>query len=204
MYSKNILFILAILLYVALFARSDRADIYTQIGEKIPQDRVVTITEFKGNFSQEFTRELISYLVNIRNITVVDYDIHKMVLDENLRYSEPVFDDKYSDALPSLVSPDISIFGSANRQKSNFLFKQREHLDYEINLIEINTGIIIFSKNDRIIARYNPPILLLIILILLILAVARWYIHLKKGYNVRHVLIIAMSLITLIIVWYLV
>ena len=204
MIQKKLFFILFVFFLCILEAKVDMVTIYEQIAEKIPATKVITITELKGNFADDFRRELTAYLVNTKNITVVDYDLHKMVLDENLRYSEPVFDDKYSDAMPQLVSPDISLFGSANQQKSNFLFKQREHLDYEVNIIEINTGIIIYSLNDRIITRYNPPILLLIILIVLILAAARWFIYLKKGYNVRYVLMGAMALITLIIVWFLV
>ena len=200
---KKIGIILFLFILGVLFAKESQISVFDQIADRIPSTKVVTITDFKGNFAEEFSKELISFLVN-RNFLVVDYDLHKMVLDENIKYSEPVFDDKYSDSLPNLVSPDIAIFGSANRQRSNFLFKQREHLDFEVNLIEINTGIIIYSTNDRIVARYNPPILLLIILIVLILAAARWFIYLKKGYNVRYVLISAMTLITMIIVWFLV
>ena len=200
MFKKKFIIII-FLCVIVIWAKSDRETIYESFLEKIPRDKVVTIMEFKGNNANNFTKELMSFLIN-NNFIVVDYEMHKMVLNENLKYSEPVFDNKYSDNMPNLVSPDIAIFGSTNRQKSNFLFKQKEHLEYEINLIEIATGYIIFSYHDRIVAKQNIPILLLIISILLILAVSRGIIYLKRGYNVQYVIVAAMVLITLIIVWY--
>ncbi|MCL1826865.1 MAG: hypothetical protein FWG20_02385 [Candidatus Cloacimonetes bacterium] len=201
---KNFILVLLLAFTTLLFAKVKIDSIFEKLGQRIPENKVVTITEFKGNYTEQFTQELLSYLINVKQTEVVDYERHKMVLEQNLLYAEPVFDDKYTDALPSLVSPDIGLFGSANMQKSNFLFKRKEHLDYQINLIELATGVMIYSDNDRIIAKHNPPILLLIVLIVCILALARAIIYMKRGYNVRYVIISAMSLITLIIVWYLV
>jgi len=186
-----------------LFAREINTDIFRRIAEHIPENQVLTITDFKGNYASEFTRALMSYLQVHRNISFIDFDIHRMVLEEQIRFSEPVFDDKFTDEMPRLISPDIGIIGSANQQRSNVLFKQREHLDYEINLVDLNTGLILLNLNDRIQTRYNPPLLLLGIMIVLILAIARWIIHLKKGYNVFTVICIASFFVVLIIVWYL-
>ena len=196
--------ILAFFLFssLLLIARESMTDIYQKIAENIPENKILTITDFKGNYADEFTRGLVSYIQANKNVSFVDYDIHRLVLEESMRYSDPVFDDRFTDAMPRLTSPEISIFGSANLQKSNILFKQREHFDYEVNLVELNTGLILVNINDRMQVRTNPPILLLIILIALIIAVARWIIHLKNGYNVRLIMSIAMGVITLIVVWY--
>ena len=199
---KTIILIFFLISNIFLSARETMNDIYQRVTESIPEGKVLTVTDFKGNFADEFTRDLISYIQENKNVSFVDYDIHRLVLEESLRYSEPIFDDKFSDGIPRLTSPDISIIGSANLQKSHFLFKQREHFDYEINLVELSTGLILLNINDRIQIRYNPPILLLIILITLIIVVARWIIHLKNGYNFLVVISAAMGLITLIVVWY--
>jgi hypothetical protein len=203
--SKNKLALIILLALSSLLAaKVDMSGIFEKVTQRIPDKKVVTITEFKGNYTEQFTQELLSYLINVTKTEVVDYERHKMVLEQNLLYAEPVFDDKYTDTLPNLVSPDIGIFGSANMQKSNFLFKRKQYLDYQINLIELATGVMIYSANDRVMIRHNPPIMLLIILIILILALARAISYMKKGYNVRYVIITAMALITVIIVWYLV
>jgi len=199
---KRILIVLFLFCSLHLYSSEAISDIYQKISVYIPEGKVLTVTEMKGNFSDEFVKGLISYLQENRNISFVDYDIHRQVLEESLRYSEPVFDDKYSDTMPRLLSPDISIIGSANRQRSNFVFKQKVHFDYEINLVEISTGLIIVNINDRILLKHNPPILLLVILIALVIIVARWVIYLKNGYNVLLIISVAMGLVTLIIVWY--
>jgi hypothetical protein len=196
--------VLIILLITTTVLLSEKRSLITSdILQNLPHDKVYTITEFKGNYAPEFTRELIQILRSEKNITFVDYDIHRMVLDENLRYAEPVFDDKYSEGIPSLISPDISIIGSANRQKSNIIFKQKEHLDYDITFIELATGIILDNINGRVQVRYNPPILLLIFVIALVLLIARWIIYLQRGYNVRAIVVCAMAVVTFIVVWYL-
>jgi len=177
--------------------------IYETIVNQIPSDKVLTITEIKGSYSEEFTRGLKSYLNDNTNIQLVDYDIHKMALEESLRYAEPVFDNRFNETMPRLTTPEISIIGSANLQKSNFIFKQKEHFDYEIILVDLSTGLILANINDRVQMKYNPPILLLFILITLIIAVSRWIIHLRKGYNVLLILSFALGLITLIVVWFL-
>jgi hypothetical protein len=200
---KKSIFLILLFVTVSLHAKPDKDRLYEQITANIPEGKVLTITEFKGNYAKEFTKELTQYIRESKEVYFIDYDIHKKVLDENIKYSEPVFDNKYSAAMPNLVSPDISIFGSANMQKSNFFFKRKEHLDYEINLVELSTGLILYNVNDRLRIKYNPPILLLIILIVLVLAVARWVIFLRRGYNVHYILFTAMLFITIIIVWYL-
>jgi hypothetical protein len=199
---RQILLVL-FLLFACLFAREINTDIFRRIVEHVPEGKVLTITDFRGNYATEFTKAMMSYLQVHRNISFIDFDIHRMVLEEQMRFSEPVFDDKFTDEMPQLISPDIGIIGSANQQRSNILFKQREHLDYEINLVDLNTGLILLNLNDRIQTRYNPPLLLLGIMIVLILAIARWIIHLKKGYNVFIVICIASFFVVLIVVWYL-
>ena len=202
MIPKLLFLILFIVSALSLSARETMIDVYQRIADHVPEGKILTITEFKGNFADEFTKDLISFIQANKNVSFVDYDIHRRVLEESMRYSEPVFDDRYSDAMPKLISPEISIIGSANRQKSNFIFKQKEHFDYEINLVELSTGLILVNINDRIQLRYNPPIILLIILIALVVALARWIIHLKNGYNVLLIVSIAMGLISLIVVWW--
>jgi len=183
----------------------DLTKVYENIARKIqfPTDKVYTITDFSGNYGSRFANDLKNALIKRYAIRFVDYDNTKKVLQETLKYSEPVFDDKYSNTLPNLISPDIIIYGSANRQKSNFLFKQKEHLDFQLTISEMDTGIILYTTTDRFQIRYNPPIILLIIAIVLILAIARWFIYLKKGYNVRYVILSAMLILTIIIVWWL-
>jgi len=198
---RKILLIL-FLLSTCLFAREINTDIFRRIAENVPEGQVLTITDFRGNYAAEFTRALMSYLQVHKNISFIDFDIHRMVLEEQIRFSEPVFDDKFTDEMPRLISPDLGIIGSANQQRSNVLFKQREHLDYEINLVDLNTGLILLNLNDRIQTRYNPPLLLLGIMIVLILAVTRWIIHLKKGHNVFTVICVASFFVVLIVVWY--
>ena len=178
-------------------------NIYKKISEQIPDNKVLTITEIKGNYAEQFTLELKSYLNDNTNILLVDYNIHRLAIEESLRYAEPVFDSRFNENIPKLTTPEISIIGSANLQKSNFIFKQKLHFDYEINLVDLSTGIILVNVNDRIKVKNNPPILLLIILIALIIAVARWIVHLKNGYNVLLIFSIAIGLITLIVTWYL-
>jgi len=176
--------------------------LYEDIVAQFPQGKIYTITDFTGNYAKEFTQDLRATLLT-KNVSYVDYDRHQMVLQETMKYSEPVFDDKYQQGLPNLVTPEIMIYGNANRQRSNFLFKQKEHLDYAVTLIEMDTGLILLTTNDRVQIRFNPPILLLIIVIVLTLAIARWIIYLKKGYNVRPVIVAAMLVITVIVVWWL-
>ncbi|MCL2065237.1 MAG: hypothetical protein FWG98_12840 [Candidatus Cloacimonetes bacterium] len=202
MIKKSIFFTLFLCLNIFLLARASMTDVFQNIADQIPEGKVITITDFQGNYAEEFTNDLINYIQMHKNVSFVDYDIHRRVLETQSMYSEPVFDDKFTDTMPRLISPDIGIFGSANLQRSNLLFKQKEHFDYEINLVELSTGLILVRQNDRIQVRFNPPILLLIILIALIIAVARWVIHLKNGYNVRLIISIAMGIITLIVVWY--
>ena len=201
MINKKLLLVL-LFFCVSLYAREINTEIFRRIAEHVPENQVLTITDFRGNIASEFTGALMSYLQIHKNISFVDYDIHRMVLEEQIRFSEPVFDDKFTDTMPQLISPDIGIIGSANQQRSNILFKQREHLDYEINLVDLNTGLILLNLNDRMRTRYNPPLLLLGIMIVLILAIARWIIHLKKGHNVFKVICVASFFVVLIIVWY--
>lgn len=202
MIKRNYL-ILFLVLTSILLAKDKNSNYYEAIARQIPQGKVLTITEFRGNYADEFTRNLISNLKNRSDISFVDYDIHRKVLEESLKYSEPVFDKKHSSGMPVLTSPDLGIIGSANMQKSNFLFKQKEHLDFNVNIVDLNSGVIILNVNERIQMKKNPPILLLIIVILLIIAVSRWIIFLKNGYSVLFITSFAMFLITLIIVWYL-
>jgi len=170
---------------------------------QFPSEKIYSITEFAGNYGFEFAIGIKNALIKRHKVTFVDYDNTQKVLAETMKYAEPVFDDKYTNALPHLTSPDIIIYGSANRQKSNILFKQKEHLDYQFTVTELDTGIILYSHGDRVALRYNPPVVLLIIAIVLTLAIARWIIYIKKGYNVRYVIISAMLILTLIIVWWL-
>ena len=199
---KKTVILMLLLSCLLLHARDVNTEIFQRIAEHVPEGKVLTITDFRGNHATEFTRGLISYLRTHKRVDFVDYDIHRMVLGENLRYSEPVFDDRFTESIPRLTAPDVGIIGSANLQRSNFLFKQREHLDFELNLVELSTGLIIANINDRIQVRYNPPILLLVILIALILGVARWIIYLKNGYKVMFIMSITLFLIAVVIVWY--
>jgi len=195
------LLIILLLCFAFLNAKITMNSLYESIIAQFPEDKVYTITDFSGNYAKDFSQNLRATLLR-KNILYVDYDIHQKVLQETLKYSEPVFDDKYQQNMPSLITPEILISGNASLQKSNFLFKQKEHLDFQVTLIEMDTGLILRTTNDRVQFRYNPPILLLIIVIVLILAVARWVIYLKKGYNVRHIIVGAMLVVTVIVVWW--
>ena len=199
---RLLILFLFLFLTTLLHPRETMTDIYQRIADNIPDNKVLTISEFKGNYANEFTREMLSFIIERKNISFVDYNIHRLVLEESLRYAEPVFDDKYNDTMPNLISPDIAIFGSANIQKSNFIFKQREHFDYEVNIVELSTGLILANLNDRIQVKYNPPIILIIVLITLIILVARWVIYKQNGYHILVIVSVAMGLITLILVWF--
>ena len=186
-----------------LYAKISLEDIFSdEFLSPFPDEAVYTVTDFRGNYANEFTTQLINDLRTKKNIQFVDYDDQKMVLHEMLKYTEPVFDGKHSDGMPNFVSPDYMIRGSANLQKSNILFKQKQHLDYELNLFELSSSLNLLNVNERIRYRYNPPILLLIILIVLILGIARWMIYLKRGYNVKSIIIASMLLVTVILVWW--
>jgi len=192
-----------LLCQVTLFAKIDLQALFTDdFVAQFPSDKIYTVTEFSGNYADEITLQLINALRTKKNIQFVDYDDQKMVISESLKYSEPVFDGKYSDSMPNLSTPDYMIHGTANLQRSNLLFKQKEHLDFMINLTDLSTGITLLNISERIQYRYNPPILLLITVLVLILAIARWIIYLKRGYNVMYIIIAAMLLVTLIVVWW--
>ena len=79
---KRNLLILLLVLTSFLQAKDKNTNYYEAIARQIPQGKVLTITEFRGNYADEFTRNLISYLKNRSDISFVDYDIHRKVLEE--------------------------------------------------------------------------------------------------------------------------
>jgi len=196
------LLIILVLINTLLHAKDIDTAIFQRIIKEIPEGQVLTVSEFRGNFATEFTRDLKSYLTQ-NNIRFTSETVQRTVLEERDRHSEPIHDGRLSE-FPSFTSPDLVIYGSAVLQHNrNFLFKQREHLDIEINIADLNTSLIILNLNERFIKRYNPPLLLLLIVVVLILTIARLIIHLKRGYNVFAVICVAMFLVALIVAWYL-
>jgi hypothetical protein len=194
-----------ILLTTSVFSIDQLEESFEFMMSRLPQGSVVTITEFTGNFADEFTQGFKSFVTTHESdVNIVDFEIHRVVLLESLRYSEPVFDDRFADTMPSLRSPDISLMGSSNLQGRGFMLRRRQHLDFQVNLVEIATGIIILNHNERIIIRHNIPYLLLAILIGLILGVTRLIIHLRRGYNVFWFIAGALFLIVLIIMWFII
>jgi cation transport ATPase len=102
-----------------------------------------------------------------------------------------------------MSTPDIIISGVINLQKRGIIFKKKQYLEYSLMFSDLKTSLILANLNDRILYNYNPPIILLIILIISILLFARWIIYLKKGYKIKNIIIITMTVITLILVWFL-
>jgi hypothetical protein len=171
----------------------------------VPEGSVITITEFTGNHAHEFTQAFKSFVTTHESdIDIIDFDMQRAVLMESLRYSEPVFDDRFIDVMPSLRTPDVSLMGASNLQRRGFLLRRRQHLDFQVNLVEIQTGIILLNLSDRILISHNVPIVLLAILIALILGITRLIIHLRRGYNVFWFIVGALFIIVLIIVWFII
>jgi len=164
---------------------------WNSIIEHISRGKILTFSEFKGNYANELAQELLLFLRDEQGYQVVDWDTEQTVYSKDqLRWNNRV------------IIPEIEIRCSAHKQKSNFIFKRQEHLDYELYFIEITTGKIIYNIHERIRTKLNPPIILFVFLFFLCVIFGGSIIYYHKGHGVKYLLSGSMSLILLIIIWF--
>ncbi len=177
-------------------------DIDKHFSNNLILDKVFVISGLEGNYANDFSRILISYLQKKHNISFVDYEIQKDILLEKIKYSEPVFEKSTSPLDKKLVKPDYAFMLKSNLIQEKVLMKNKKTLSVDLKLLDIDTGIIISTYNKTFENKEKPNILYLIIFICLVFIISRVLIFFKNGYNVGFIVIFSMLIIFFSVAWY--
>lgn len=164
---------------------------------------ILIFSELEGNYANDFSKKLISFLEKEHNVNFVDYDIQKDVLLKKIKFSEPVYINPDLKLSESLEKPKYMLNLKANINFDRHLLVRRESLGYELTIINIDNGIIQNTIKDFFILKQKISVVFIISIIVIILLLARLIIFLNKGYNVKPVFFITSLSIIIVIAWYL-
>jgi hypothetical protein len=204
---RCILYFLILLICFSPLTANDVISVASQdatqyFAKDLDSDKIFSVFALEGNYSNEFTKIFMVVFENNYGAKFIDYELQKEVIKEKIKYSEPVFEQPNSLLEKKLQKPELTFKIKANLYENSELLKKRETLSLDINLLDIDTGLILKSYKKSFHFKYRPKIIYLIAFIIFIIVVSRFLIYLNNGYNVKAIVVFSMILIFLSIVWY--
>lgn len=207
---RNILFAIMLIFTLNVFSMNKEdvykqaiSDVETQMSAVIDSMSTIGFERFKGNDENYFLKNLITELSSKKRYKLVLADDQKKLFSSNLQYSEPIYNEKSQSEPGNFTAPKYIVNGKSNYHEISRLFRKYYMLDLEFKVSDLNKAetVVFFNKEYQIKDQISP--FYLIIMIILVLITGRYINHISKGYRSRVVVIASISLVLLLIIWYL-